>query len=187
MGKKWELWKLVFFTAQQNRRIAYPSKGRLLADARQLLARVGLLQEPQIGATLQAETFALRAADIPACVAAGAVEYGITGLDLVLESDADVRVCAALPFGFCRLVLAGPPDANASRLEGRRIATSFPRLTRAFLSGKKVRAQIVEFSGSVEQSVRLGLADFVVDLVQTGRTLRENGLEAKQEIMSSSA
>ncbi len=133
------------------------------------------------------ESVALRPKDIPLLVQSGAVDFGITGLDLVLESGADVVECARLPFGFCRLELAAPADTQIDDLEGRRIATSFPNLTRQFLDAEGLDAEVVELSGSVEAAVRLGVASAVVDLVQTGTTLRQNGLIPLRTLLSSCA
>ncbi len=190
MGKKWEKWERVFFTVQPKQRIAYPGKGRLSAEA------AGLLQQIDIplacGRQLYSsrgrfESVALRAQDIPFLVQQGAVDFGITGLDLVLETQADVVECARLPFGFCKLVLAAPAGMDMGALDCPRIATSFPNLTRAFLQESGLDVEMVLMSGSVEAAVRLGVADAVVDLVQTGTTLKENGLMPLQTLLSSCA
>ncbi|MBI4360751.1 ATP phosphoribosyltransferase [Candidatus Micrarchaeota archaeon] len=115
------------------------------------------------------------------------MDFGVTGLDLVLETQADVVQCAALPFGFCRLSLAAKPGVTLEDLENATVATSFPRLTTEFFKEKGIRTDVIELSGAVETSVRLGVADAVVDLVQTGRTLKENGLVALEDVLSSSA
>lgn len=133
------------------------------------------------------ESAALRPKDIPRLVEKGAVDFGITGLDAVLESGADVIQCAQLPFGFCRLVLAVPAGADVQDLDGGRIATSFPNLTTQFLRAEGIDAEVVELSGCVEAAVRLGVADAVVDLVQTGNTLEANGLIPLRNLLSSSA
>lgn len=133
------------------------------------------------------ECFALRSKDIPFQVEQGSVDYGITGMDLVLESGADVVQCAALPFGFCRLVLAAPEGFKLNDLDGCTIATSFTNLTRQFLKDFSISARVIPFSGSVEASVSLGAADAIVDLMSSGETLKRNGLSAVREILSSSA
>lgn len=133
------------------------------------------------------ESVALRPKDIPRLVEQGTLDFGITGLDLVLESGADVVECARLPFGFCKLVLAAPSGTNLNELSGARIATSFPNLTRRFLKNEGIDAEVIELSGSVEAAVRLGVADAIVDLVQTGTTLRQNGLEPQRILLSSCA
>jgi len=133
------------------------------------------------------ESVALRPKDIPRLVESGAVDFGITGLDLVLESGADVIECARLPFGFCKLVLAAPTGSDLSEWSGARIATSFPNLTRRFLQDEGIEAEIVELSGAVESAVRLDVADAVVDLVQTGTTLKQNGLVPIRTLLSSCA
>lgn len=133
------------------------------------------------------ESVALRPKDIPRLVQSGAVDFGITGLDLVLESGADVIECARLPFGFCKLELAAPVGTRIEDLAGRSIATSFPNLTQQFLEAEGIDAKVIELSGSVEAAVRLGVASAVVDLVQTGTTLRQNGLLPIRTLLSSCA
>lgn len=182
---------VVYFTQVRALRIAYPGKGRLMADASALLRQVDVpLSEGRAFFSEKKalfESVALRAKDIPRLVEQGFIDYGITGLDLVLETGADVVECARLPFGFCRLVLAAPPGTTVSDLSGKRIATAFPNLTSSFLSEKNIGAQVLTLSGAVEASVRLGMADAIVDLVESGTTLRQNGLVPVETVLSSCA
>jgi len=124
----------------------------------------------------------LPAADIATYVSDGNVDLGITGEDIVAESEANVNVLMDLGFGKCRLSLQAPKDAgitDPSQLAGKRIVTSFPTLTAAYFkkleSGSSTSIKCI--SGSVEAACGLGLADGIVDLVETGTTMRAAGLE----------
>jgi len=129
--------------------------------------------------------------DIPRFVAEGWADLGITGRDILAETGVRVRELAALPFGHCRLVLALPAEGAAARLEGVRagirLATSHPRLTRRLLRERGLAATVVELHGAVEAAPAAGLADGIVDLVATGRTLRENRLRPVAELFDSQA
>jgi ATP phosphoribosyltransferase len=127
----------------------------------------------------------LRTDDIPVLTAEGAIDLGITGADLVAESGAEVVHRLDLGVGSCRLALCVPDDAaidDPRKLAGRRIATSFPRITRRWLADRGVDAHFVELSGSVEVMIALGVADAIVDLVETGSTLAANRLHVLDEI-----
>ncbi len=124
----------------------------------------------------------LKDADVPVYVDQGVADCGVAGLDQILERDADVVRLLRLPFGHCRLCLIardGAPPAN----EGRPlvIASKYPGLTARLAAARGRHANVLPLAGSVELAARLGLADFVVDLVETGRTLRENGLHPVEE------
>ncbi len=181
---------MVHFTTTKPVRLAYPSKGRLADGSKELLGRLGVPVDDSRRLFYQSsrfECFALRSKDIPQQVEQGTVDYGITGLDLVLEAQADVVQCSALPFGFCRLVLAAPDGFQIEDLEGGTIATSFVNLALQFLQGEGVSAKVIPFSGSVEASISLGAADAIVDLMSSGETLRKNGLTVVKELLASSA
>ena len=127
----------------------------------------------------------LRTDDIPVLTAEGAIDLGITGADLVAESGADVVHRLDLGMGSCRLALCVPDDATIDdprQLAGRRLATSFPRITRQWLADRGVTVHFVELSGSVEVMIALGVADAIVDLVETGSTLAANRLRILDEI-----
>lgn len=173
-------------------RIGIPSKGRLAELAAQLLVDAGLSfrrTERSLFARckdMPVEITFLRTDDIPVLVAEGAIGLGITGADLVAESGAEVVHRLDLGVGSCRLALCVPDDATIDdprQLAGRRIATSFPRITRGWLAERGVTdAHFVELSGSVEVMVTLGVADAIVDLVETGSTLAANRLRVLDEI-----
>ena len=128
--------------------------------------------------------------DVPVFVEYGAADLGIAGLDVVREAERDVYEPLLLPFGYCRLVVAAGPSTpdRPLRLErSPRVATKFPRLTEAFFRRRGLAPEIIVMSGSVELAPLVGLADLIVDLVQTGATLRENGLVELRVILESQA
>lgn len=129
----------------------------------------------------------LRTDDIPVLCAEGAIDLGITGSDLVEESAQSLQTCLELGIGKCRLALCVPDEMelqDPTQLAGKRIATSFPNVTRRYLQQHGVEAHMVTISGSVEIMVSLGVADAVVDLVETGSTLAANRLRILDEIGS---
>jgi ATP phosphoribosyltransferase len=168
------------------------SKGKLLAGALSLLRRAGLPCPEAEGRRLHMEIdgfrfLFLKDPDVPTYVEHGVADCGVAGRDVLLESEAEVYEPLDLGFGGCRLVvarLAGGPCEPASSL---RVATKYPRVARAHFLRKGVSAEIVELAGSVEIAPGLGLADCIVDVVETGRTLQENGLEVVEEVAASSA
>jgi ATP phosphoribosyltransferase len=132
----------------------------------------------------------VRADDVPEYVQDSVVDCGITGLDLLAERDCDVEVLLRLGFGSCSLQAAVSVEDSATRiedLEGRRIATSHPRIAAQALAERGVKAELVRVAGSVEISPRLGLADAIIDLVSTGSTLRTNGLRSIGVLFESEA
>ncbi|MCA9126773.1 MAG: ATP phosphoribosyltransferase [Planctomycetales bacterium] len=172
-------------------RIGIPSKGRLSELATSLLNQAGVefrRQERTLFARvkqLPVEMIFLRTEDIPVLCEEGAIDMGITGSDLVVESGADVDVRMPLGVGHCRLSLCVPDDSpikECEQLDGKRIATSFPRVTRQFLQSHNADVHLVELSGSVEIMITLGVADAIVDLVETGSTLAANRLRILTDI-----
>ncbi len=175
----------------RNLRIGIPSKGRLSELATELLNQAGLQfrrQERTLFALvkhLPIDIIFLRTDDIPVLCAEGAIDLGITGSDLLQESQAEVDVRMPLGVGHCRLSLCLPdnsPIANCEQLKGKRIATSFPKLTERFLAEHDAEVHLVELSGSVEIMIALGVADAIVDLVETGSTLAANRLRILTDI-----
>ena len=178
---------------QQERivRIGVPSKGRLSELSIQLLTDAGLSfrrTERSLFARcrdMPVEITFLRTDDIPVLTAEGAIDLGITGADLVAESGADLVHRLDLGVGSCRLALCVTDDSTITeprQLAGKRLATSFPRITRHWLAEHGVEAHFVELSGSVEVMITLGVADAIVDLVETGSTLAANRLRVLAEI-----
>lgn len=177
-------------------RLALPNKGRLAEPALQLLRDAGLEFETSTSSlTASASNYGLdllfvRAEDVPEYVADGLVDAGITGIDLVEERSPGLKPVLELGFGACSLTLAVPRAASVREpeaLNGCRVATSFPRLTRAFFEQRGIDAQVIEVRGAVEVTPQLGVADAVVDLVATGSTMRLNGLRPIANLLESQA
>jgi ATP phosphoribosyltransferase len=177
-------------------RLAVPNKGRLEAPAIELLRSAGLefeLSERRLSAGVRnadVELLFVRTEDVAEYVADGLVELGLTGADLVAEHGGELTTILPLGFGACSLVLAVPRERQTDAvadLAGCRIATSFPRVTQAFLAAAGVEAQVVEVRGAVEVTPQLGVADAVVDLVASGSTLRVNGLRPIATLLASEA
>jgi len=175
----------------RNLRIGLPSKGRLSELAGELLRQAGLnfrRQERGLFAKvsgLPIDLTFLRTDDIPTLCAEGAIDMGITGSDLLEESGATVDMRLNLNVGRCRLALCVPDDSDidtASGLDGLRIATSFPTITKRYLAKHNATAKMMTLSGSVEVMIQLGVADAIVDLVETGSTLAANRLRVLDEI-----
>jgi len=178
--------------------LAVPSKGRLVEPTMWLLTQVGLKTSSTDDRALIVQTswpslslVRLRPEDIPSIVETGAAIMGITGLDFVLEAEADVEILLGLGFGKGRIVLAVPERSRIESPEdlpdNAKIATKYVNITRRFFTqlGKKVR--IVKVSGSVEAMPILGAADAIVDVMSTGTTLRVHGLKPVHTILESEA
>ena len=172
-------------------RIGLPSKGRLAEISAHLLNEAGLSfrrTDRSLFARcrdMPVEVTFLRTDDIPVLCAEGAIDLGVTGADLVAESGAALVHRLDLGIGSCRLALCVGEDSgigDARQLSGKRIATSFPRITRDWLARRGVEAHFVELSGSVEIMIQLEVADAIVDLVETGSTLAANRLRVLDEI-----
>ena len=172
-------------------RIGIPSKGRLSELAAELLKDAGLhfrRQERSLFARckeLPVDVTFLRTEDIPVLCAEGAIDMGITGSDLIDESQVDVERRLSLGVGQCRLSICIPDDSKMTaprELDGKRIATSFPNNTAEYLKQHGAAAHLVNLSGSVEVMIALGVADAIVDLVETGSTLAANRLKILTDI-----
>ena len=166
-------------------RIAVPNKGSLSETAVAMLHEAGYAQrrDPRALSITDerngVEFFYLRPRDIATYVGSGALDVGITGRDLLIDSASAALEVKALDFGQSTFRFAAPPGAFAGLedLQGRRVATSYPGLVDGFLHRHGVEATIVDLDGAVESAVRLGVADAVADVVSTGATLRAQGLE----------
>ncbi len=173
-------------------------KGRLLDGALALLRDLGvdgiepesrrlIFVDPRRGLRI----LSLKPVDIPAYVTYGAADLGIVGKDILLEQDPDVYEPLDLGFGFCRLVVAEPRALferdDPSKWSWVRVATKYPRLTEEYFSNRGVQVEIVQLDGSIELAPLVGLAERIVDLVQSGETLRANGLVEVAEIARSTA
>ncbi len=177
-------------------RIALPNKGALSEGAIQILADAGYRckrysRELVVrDAEHEVEFIFLRPRDIAVYVGSGLVQAGITGRDLVLDSEAPVEERLALRFGRSRFCYAAPQGSGLvpERLGGKRVATSYANLVRRDLQGRGVEAEIVRLDGAVEISIQLGVADAIADVVESGQTLVEAGLETIGEpILTSEA
>jgi ATP phosphoribosyltransferase len=127
----------------------------------------------------------VKPADVPVYVEYGAADLGIVGQDVLWESGRDVYEPLQLGFGRCRLALAGTPSQRGCDFRlaaGLRVATKYPRLARAYFQQRGLSVEVIPLAGSIELAPLVGLADLLVDVVQTGRTLRENGLVELEEI-----
>jgi len=133
----------------------------------------------------------LKPADVPAYVTYGAADLGIVGKDILLEQEPDVYEPLDLGFGFCRLVVAELRELwerdDPAKWSWVRVATKYPRMTEAYFTSRGVQVELVRLDGSIELAPLVGLADRIVDLVQSGETLRANGLVEVAEIARSTA
>jgi ATP phosphoribosyltransferase len=167
-------------------RVAVPNKGTLSEPAAEILAEAGYRRRTDskdltvIDPVNQVEFFFLRPKDIAIYVGSGELDFGITGRDLVRDSDAPVRERLALGFGSSSFRYAGPAgrDWTTADLAGKRIATAYPNLVRKDLAEKGIEATVIGLDGAVEISVQLGVADAIADVVGSGRTLSLHDLVA---------
>ena len=180
-------------------KLAVP-RGALLEGTLDLLDRIGV-DTAEVRGESRSLVFAagglilvtMRPSDVPTYVEAGAADLGITGKDVLLEqSDRAVYELLDLHYGACRMVLAGRKgDESLGEAERRlgsiRIATKYPRIATRYFESTGRQAEVVGVKGSVELAPLVGLADGIVDLVDTGRTLDENALEIREEIAQCTA
>lgn len=173
-------------------------KGRLLDGALKLLRELGVTglapdsrRLVVIDPARRLRLLFLKPADVPAYVTYGAADLGIVGKDILLEQEPDVYEPLDLGFGFCRLVVAEPRELweqdDPAKWSWVRVATKYPQLTERYFSERGVQVEIVRLDGSIELAPLVGLADRIVDLVQSGETLRANGLVEVAEIARSTA
>ena len=175
------------------------AKGRLQTEALEIFNRAGvrlapeqlnsrrLLIEDEKG---EYNFVFVKPADVPVYVEYGVADAGVCGRDVLLEHASDVHRPLDLRIGYCRIVVAGKKDelpAVANRFSALRIATKYPRIAAQYFQQRAVPVEIIELSGSIELAPLLGLADRIVDIVETGRTLAENGLEPKEVIAETTA
>ena len=172
------------------------AKGRLQDDALALLARGGVRVR---GEDLASRRLALtddrgryrfvlvKPSDVPVYVERGSADCGIVGRDVIAESGADVLQPLDLGLGLCRLAVAGKRGASWPEGAMWRVATKYPRLAAEYFGGRGVPVEIIPLAGSVELAPLLGLSDVIVDLVETGSTLRANGLEIMHTISTTTA
>ena len=175
------------------------AKGRFLEPSLDLLRRAGMRFDESALESRKlifdsvdggCRIIVVKPMDAPTYVEYGAADAGIAGRDVLLESRADVLQPLDLGFGRCKIVLAAPRvSAGGSGSEGGlvRVATKYPNVALAYFNGRGIPVEIIPLSGSIELAPLVGLSDRIVDLVETGRTLRENGMEIMDVIAESSA
>jgi ATP phosphoribosyltransferase/ATP phosphoribosyltransferase regulatory subunit len=176
------------------------AQGTLLADTRVALAAVGLATDALadggrrlVVPSADVEYVLARPSDVPTHVAHGAADVGIVGKDVLLETDADILELVDLGFGRCRFVVAAPTGSVDRSMDEYRhlgsleVATKYPRVAERHFQGRGIQVEIIKLSGSVELAPQVGLADWIVDLVSTGRTLQENSLSIVEEIATCTA
>jgi ATP phosphoribosyltransferase len=177
-------------------RLAIPNKGRIAAPIMDLIEKSGL-HFPELGErrlitkTLDphVEILFARPVDIPEYVATGAADLGITGHDMVAEREAPVEELLDIQSGRAKLVLAVPEDSpvtSVNQLNGKKIATEFPVITRAYFEKHNVSIDLVLVGGACEATPYLGIADAIVDLSSSGATLKSNRLRIIDEVMETS-
>ena len=179
--------------------IALP-KGKLLEPSIKLFDVLGLVPEEvkDAGRRLIFESgrhaltyLVVRATDVPTYVEYGAADIGIVGKDMLLEQERDLYELLNLRFGYCRVVVAGPKESIEPYKNGNlvkiRVATKYPRITEKFFGSQGVHADIIKLYGSIELAPLVGLSHVIVDLISTGRTLKENNLEVIETVTDSTA
>ncbi|MGB4592157.1 MAG: ATP phosphoribosyltransferase [Coriobacteriia bacterium] len=180
-------------------RVAIP-KGALFADSVRLFERAGFDVDGLAGpgrqliiATPEIEFVIAKPTDVPIYVAYGGVDVAVAGKDVLVESALDLVEMVDLGFGACRFVVAEPADTPRSiedlyrHLGVIRVATKYPRITEAHFAERGVQVEIVKLNGNIEIAPLIGLADRIVDITATGRTLEENRLRIVEEVLISSA
>ncbi len=176
------------------------SKGRLAEQAIELLENAGydctaakdksrklILEDEKVGLRF----IMAKPSDVPTYVEYGAADLGVVGKDTLLEEGRQLYEVADLGFGKCRMCVAGPVDLMNGKLDlipNKRIASKYPNITRAYFEGvKKESVEIIKLHGSIELAPLIGLADCIVDIVESGRTLKENGLDVIETVADISA
>jgi ATP phosphoribosyltransferase len=169
------------------------AKGRLYQPSVERFSRAGAAPAENAGRRLlipssdpAIEFLVVKPGDVPVYVESGAADLGVTGTDVLRESGADVLEPLELGYGYCRLVVASPVDGSYPELPGgitARVATKYPRLAQAHFAAAGRPVDIIQVNGSVEVAPLLNLSHWIVDLVDTGNTLRANGLVEQETIL----
>jgi ATP phosphoribosyltransferase len=177
-------------------RLAVPNKGRLVEPTMRLLHDAGLVfEEHDRSLVARVQNFDLdilfvRTNDVIEFVGDGVADLGVTGIDLLSETGAELPRVRELGYGRCRLAAAVPTDApqrTVEELAGLRVATAHPNTARRFFAERRIAVDVIPISGAVEVAPRLGLAEAIVDLVSTGSTLVMNGLRQVGDVLASEA
>jgi len=174
-------------------------KGRFLEPSLDLLARAGIHFTDDVASSRKLifdsadqrhRVVLVKPADVPTYVEYGAADIGIAGRDVLLETGADVLQPLDLKFGYCRIAVAGRGGSGAAPAGAApttRIATKYPRITIDYYNARGIPVEIIPLSGSIELAPLIGLADRIVAIVETGQTLKENGLEVLEVIAETTA
>lgn len=173
------------------------AKGRLQIDALEIFSRAGVRLSPEqlnsrrlmVSDLEERYNFVfVKPSDVPVYVEYGTADAGICGLDVLMEQSSDVHRPLDLQIGRCRIAVAGRKhEPERGCLSTLRVATKYPHITSQFFQQKGLPVEVIKLSGSIELAPLLGLSDRIVDLVETGRTLEENGLEVKEIIAETTA
>jgi ATP phosphoribosyltransferase len=172
-------------------------KGRLAEDTIDLLGKLGFANPKSVDFESRSLIFndddnglrflLIRNSDVPTYVERGGADFGVVGLDVLMESDANVYEFCDLKFGQCRMSIAAPAGFHTRYRHNIRIATKYPNVTKNTFAAKGILVEIIKLYGSIEIAPLVGLSDYIVDLVETGETLSKNGLAEIEVIMRSSA
>jgi ATP phosphoribosyltransferase len=173
-------------------------KGRFLEPSLDILERTGIRFAEDVARSRKLifhsedgrhRVVLVKPADVPTYVEYGAADVGIAGRDVLLETRADILQPLDLNFGHCKIVVAGSSTVGLNGVDQStiRIATKYPHITMEYFNARGIPVEIIPLSGSIELAPLIGLADRIVDVVETGRTLKENGLEVLEVIAESSA
>lgn len=176
------------------------AKGRLALNTLEMLEKIGITCEEIkdknsrklifINEELKLKFFLAKANDVPTYVEYGAADIGVVGKDTILEEGRKMYEVVDLGLGKCRMCVAGPASAKELLMHGEliRVATKYPNIAKDYFYNKKHQTvEIIKLNGSIELAPIVGLSEVIVDIVETGSTLRENGLEVLEEICSLSA
>lgn len=175
-------------------------KGRLASKTMELLEQIGITCEEMrdktsrklifVNEELRLRFFLAKGPDVPTYVEYGAADIGVVGRDTILEENRNVYEVLDLGFGKCRMCVCGPQEARELLMhhERIRVASKYPNIAREYFYNKKHQTvEIIKLNGSIELAPIVGLSEVIVDIVETGSTLKENGLEVLEEICPLSA
>ena len=176
------------------------AKGRLATKTLSILETIGITCEEMkdkdsrklifVNEDLKLKFFLAKATDVPTYVEYGAADIGVVGRDTILEEDKKIYEVLDLDIGKCRMCVAGPESARELLESGQmiRVATKYPKIAKDYFFNKMHQTvEIIKLNGSIELAPIVGLSEVIVDIVETGATLRENGLEVLEEILPLSA
>lgn len=170
------------------------AKGRLAKKSFELFGELGIYTQPfdkdtrkLIFSDRDVEIVLVKAGDVPTYVERGAVDIGIVGKDTLLQEQADIYEIMDLGFGKCKMAVAAPKGYMRKKDKKLRVASKYTKIARDYYLSKNEQVDIIYLSGSVELAPIVGLSDVIVDIVQTGTTLKENGLEVIEDICPISA